>query len=172
MYVKSVFRGSVLKTTGAGFAVLAAGLLSAGLCHAQSQTPAQVQPAVGASAQQNAPDATLVFSGGDIAAGIGFSWADGTLTYQGRPYSFHANGLSIADVGAMSVSASGEVYNLRNIADFNGTYAAVSAGATIGGGGGIAYLRNQNGVVIKINSTSQGLNFHLATDGLRMRIEG
>jgi hypothetical protein len=42
-----------------------------------------------AAAQQQkgteaAPDATLTFSGGSVAVGIGYSWGSGTLTYKAR----------------------------------------------------------------------------------------
>jgi hypothetical protein len=150
-------------------AVVAAGLLSVSAAAAQTSTvttssSTQVQ-------QQGAPDATLEFSGGDVAVGIGFSWADGSLNYGGQRHQFHVNGMSLADVGLINVTASGEVYNLKRIQDFAGTYAAVSAGATLGGGANVAYLRNQNGVVIKISSTSQGLNFHFAADGMNIQLE-
>jgi hypothetical protein len=44
-------------------------------------------------------------------------------------------------------------------------------GSTIGGGGSIATLRNQNAVVVKIVSTSQGLKLTLSASGVRMTIE-
>jgi len=37
-----------------------------------------------AVAQDRKPDATLKLSEGSVAAGIGFSWGEGTLTYQGN----------------------------------------------------------------------------------------
>src|SRR6266403_5472658 len=41
------------------------------------------------------PDATLRLKGGSFAAGIGFSWGSGTLTYQGKDYPVSVNGLSL-----------------------------------------------------------------------------
>jgi len=39
-----------------------------------------------AVAQSRKPDATLSFSGGSVAAGIGVSWGNGTLSYNGNTY--------------------------------------------------------------------------------------
>lgn len=36
---------------------------------------------VASAEEEKAPDATLQLSGGSVAAGIGFSWGSGTLTY-------------------------------------------------------------------------------------------
>ena|SRR5260221_8790052 len=44
------------------------------------------------------------------------------------------SGLSAIDVGVSSISGWGDVYNLKRLPDFNGTYASVSAEATLGGG--------------------------------------
>jgi transaldolase len=38
-------------------------------------------------------------------------------------------------------------------------------------GGEVAYLRNQNGVVIKVTSTSQGLRLRLASEGIKIALE-
>src|SRR5262245_34746074 len=53
-----------------------------------------------------------------IALGIGVSWGDGVLEYQGRTYVFTVSGLSVVDLGISRLSARGEVKNLRKIEDF------------------------------------------------------
>jgi len=80
------------------------------------------------------PDGTVNFSGGSIAAGVGFSWGHGDLNYGGESHAFKISGVSLVDVGAANVSASGHVYNLKNLADFNGNYVAMTAGMTVAGG--------------------------------------
>lgn len=117
------------------------------------------------------PDATIEFSGGSVAAGIGFSWGSGTLTYKGKAYPISVDGLSVGDVGATSVSAKGSVYHLTKLEDFDGTFTAVGAGATVGGGGGVSTMRNQNGVVIDAVSTTQGLKVAIAAAGVKMSIK-
>src|ERR1700683_4627295 len=78
------------------------------------------------------PDGTVVFSGGSVAAGIGYTWGHGSLTYQGKTHSFDVAGLSVIDAAVSDISASGVVYNLKNLADLNGNSVADSAGRTLG----------------------------------------
>jgi hypothetical protein len=118
-----------------------------------------------------APDATVEISGGAIAAGIGFEWGHGEVTFRGEKHRFKLSGLSIVDVGFADTSASGVVYNLRNLEDLNGNYAVASAGLTIAGGGSAEYLENEHGVVIKIVSTSRGLRLNLSATGLKLRLQ-
>ena len=126
---------------------------------------------IGRADEAKTPDATISFSGGSVAAGIGFSWGSGTLTYQGKDYPISVDGLSVGAVGASSVSASGSVYHLTKLEDFDGTYTAVGTGATVGGGGGVSTMRNQNGVVIDAVSTTQGLKVAIAAAGVKMAIK-
>jgi hypothetical protein len=123
-----------------------------------------------ASATEN-PDATVEFSGGTIAAGVGFVWGHGSLTFQGQKHDFKLSGLSIVDVGAAHLTGSGVVYNLRDLSDFNGTYTAAAAGITIAGGGSAAVLRNQHGVVIRLISTTEGLRFNLSANGVDIKLK-
>jgi hypothetical protein len=127
--------------------------------------------ACGFPSQAAEPNATLQLTGGVVAAGVGFSWGSGTLTYRGKQYPVSVNGLSVGDVGIARATAKGDVYGLHKVEDFDGTYTAYAIGSTIGGGGSIATLRNQNGVVIKIVATSQGLKLTLSASGVRMTIE-
>ena len=48
------------------------------------------------------------------------------------------------------------VHNLTKLADFDGNYVVGDAGATIGGSAGVRAMKNQNGVVIELESTTQG----------------
>jgi hypothetical protein len=120
---------------------------------------------------KGAPDATLSLSGGQVAVGVGYSWGSGTLNFDGMSHAFSISGVSVANVGASSLNASGKVYNLKRVQDFAGTYASVAAGVTVGGGGSIAYLRNQNGVVIMLTSTQEGLDFQLSGNGTKITLK-
>jgi hypothetical protein len=113
-------------------------------------------------------EATVHFSGGSVAAGIGYSWGSGTLHYRGKSYPIKVDGLSVGDVGATSVNAEGTVYHLSKLEDFPGTYVAAAAGAAAGGGGSISEMKNENGVVIKARSTTTGLKLKLGVDGVKI----
>jgi hypothetical protein len=124
-----------------------------------------------ALAQAKKPDATLTLSEGSVAVGIGFTWGKGTLNYQGKSYPVKVDGLSVGELGVQSATASGDVFNLKKLADFNGNFVAGAAGATVGGGAGITAMKNQNGVVIELKSTTQGASLKLAAEGLKLSIQ-
>jgi hypothetical protein len=120
--------------------------------------------------QAKKPDATLALSEGSVGIGIGFSWGKGTLTYQGKTYTVKVEGLSVGDVGLDRATAVGNVFNLKKLDAFSGNYTAAGAAGTIGGGAGATTMRNQNGVVIELTSTTQGASLKLAAEGLRLTI--
>jgi len=116
------------------------------------------------------PVGQIHFRGGSVAAGIGFSWGSGTLIYKGKTYDFGIEGFSVVDVGVSRIDASGGVYHLSNISDFEGTYAAVDVGVTLAGGGSLLTMRNRNGVVIQIRSNTAGLRINAAPSGITIRM--
>jgi hypothetical protein len=124
-----------------------------------------------ARADDKAPDATLKLSGGSVAAGIGVSWGSGTLTFKGKDYPIDVKGLSVGDVGVTKIEASGKVYGLKDLANFDGNYAAAGAGAAVAGGGSVVAMRNQNGVEVTLTSTTQGVKIALGGGGVDMKIK-
>jgi hypothetical protein len=128
-------------------------------------------PTQGSTAISGAPDATVEFSGGSVAAGIGYQWGHGDVVYQGQKHQFSLSGVSIVDVGVANLTASGVVYNLHNLQDLNGNYVAGTAGLTVAGGGEADYLRNEKGVVIKLLATSKGLRFNLSANGMKIQLK-
>jgi hypothetical protein len=116
------------------------------------------------------PVATLTFDEGSVAAGIGYSWGSGKLMYKGKTYPFKVDGIAVGEVGATKVDAVGEVYYLKKLADFNGTYTAVAAEGTAGGGMGVARMKNQNGVVLQVKVRTQGLDVKLALSGVKFEL--
>ncbi len=116
------------------------------------------------------PDGVIELSGGAVAIGIGYSWGSGTLIFQGKRYPLNISGLSVASVGVTDYTAAGSVEGLHSPQDINGVFTAVSAGGTLGGGGNISAMQNQNGVVIHLTSTTQGLSLSLAAEGLKISL--
>jgi hypothetical protein len=122
------------------------------------------------AAEQQQPDATFDIKGGSFALGVGFVWGEGALKYQGAEHAFKFSGVSVVDVGGAHISATGDVYHLQSLDDFVGHYTIASAGVTVAGGGSVAVLRNAHGVVIKLRSTTQGLRFNLASEGVNIKL--
>ncbi|HMG04792.1 MAG TPA: hypothetical protein VK581_04980 [Chthoniobacterales bacterium] len=116
-------------------------------------------------------DATIRISTGSVAAGIGWSWGKGTLTYKGKDYPLAVKGLSIGKVGITKATASGEVYHLKSLKDFDGNYTAAGAGITLAGGRSAVDMTNQNGVRVRVISTNRGVDLTLGGGGVEMKIK-
>ena len=124
-----------------------------------------------AVAQDGPPSGKVWVESTSVAIGIGVSWGDGKLTFQGKDHIFNVKGLSVVDLGVSKVTANGEVFNLKKLSDFNGNFVAGEAGATVGGGAGAVIMKNQNGVVMKLTSTSQGVQLTLAGAGVDIKLK-
>ena len=124
-----------------------------------------------AVAEDKTPDATIRLTEGSVAVGIGWNWGRGEISYQGKTYHVKVDGLSVAEVGITKAEASGTVYNLKNVDDLNGVYAAAGAEGTAGKGMGYSSLRNSKGVVINLKSETKGANIKIAASGLKLTVE-
>jgi hypothetical protein len=127
------------------------------------------QSALGADSKK--PDGTVKLSEGSVAVGIGWSWGHGTLTYKGKNYRFKVDGLSVGEVGVTKARAKGNVYNLKNLDDFDGVYAVASAGVTVEKGKGATAVVNDKGVQLVLTSTTTGASLKIAAEGLKVKLE-
>jgi len=123
-----------------------------------------------ALAQSDAPSGMVSIETTSIAAGIGLSWGHGKLNFNGKQYRFSIDGVTLIDFGISKASAAGEVYNLTDLADFEGNYVAAEASFALGGGMGGVSLRNPNGVVMHLNSVSQGARLQLGSSGMSIKL--
>jgi hypothetical protein len=121
------------------------------------------------------PDGTVKITTRSVSPGIGLSWGDGVLTYKGQdyPFTFQAKGLfRDVDPGITAAELSGEVFNLKRVAVFNGTYHKVEADSSnVGGGGTRATVKNLNGVVVNLVSMAEGRKFILGPDGISIKLK-
>ena len=129
-----------------------------------------VAASAGLASAQGGTSATLTVSGGTVAAGIGLHWGTGTLSYSGKTYPVKVEGLSVGEVGVIRATARGEVSNLERLEDFSGNYVAVGVEATAAGGAGVTVMRNQNGVVVELTTTTQGASMLLGAKGIRLTL--
>ena len=125
-----------------------------------------------APAAAQTPSGTIafkVFKAGFIVGGGGGS---GTLYYQGKSYPLNVGGISLGlTIGVAKADLVGEVYNLTNPADIQGTYSAASASVAVVGGGKTASLKNSRGVVLKVRGKQIGLQFSLDLGGLSINLK-
>jgi hypothetical protein len=123
-----------------------------------------------ASAQT--PSGTIEFKVFKVGFIVGTGGGRGTLHYQGQSYPLNVGGISLGlTIGVSSADLVGEVYNLINPADIQGTYSAASASVAIAGGGMTASLKNSRGVVLKVRGKQIGLELSLDLGGLSINLE-
>jgi hypothetical protein len=125
----------------------------------------------GAFAEDAKPDATLELTQTSVAIVFGYTWGGGTLAFQNKSYPVEIDGLSFMALGFTRARASAEVFNLKKLEDFNGTYMAASIEGTFGAGARPTTMKNQNGVVISLFTTTEGLNLKLAPEGVKLHIK-
>jgi hypothetical protein len=123
------------------------------------------------SGESQKPSGKVSIESRSIAAGVGVTWGEGKLSFQGKDYPFSIDGLTVVDIGISKASATGDVYNLTDATKFAGTYVAAEAGFTLAGGVGGMVLRNQNDVVMHVRSTSKGARLQLGTSGLNIKLK-
>jgi hypothetical protein len=110
---------------------------------------------------------TVTVTATSVAAGIGWSWGSGTLTLlDGSQHPFKVGGLDVVAVGIKQATGVGNVYRLKNVADFEGKYVKLAAGIAVGGGGAATTMQNDKGVVINLTGVGQGVDFRLAVSGM------
>jgi hypothetical protein len=81
-----------------------------------------------------------------VAQGIGLSWGKGVLTFKGQnyPFTFQETGLfRDVDVAIAAGEMSGQVFDLKNPADFSGNYQKADSVQSGSGGGTRATMKNQ-----------------------------
>jgi hypothetical protein len=80
-------------------------------------------------------------------------------------------GLGVGGIGASTISASGEVYKLDNLAQFPGTYGEASYGFALGTkSSGDLWLQNQAGVIMHLKAKREGLMLSLGGDAVVIRM--
>src|SRR5262245_12920089 len=113
------------------------------------------------------PDGTVDMQEGQ-AAYIGSGAAGtGVLNFRGKEYKFQVGGVGIGGIGLSTVDAAGEVYNLRDVAQFPGTYGQARYGFAIGtSSAGDLWMQNETGVILHLKAKRTGLILSLGGDAV------
>ncbi len=101
---------------------------------------------------------------------LGGNWGHGTLGYNGKTYKFKLTGMGAGGYGVDKLSATGEVYRLKDIADFPGKYSELRGGIVLGKGIGGLYIHNDNGVVIKLKTHAEGVALSIGVQGITIQM--
>ena len=103
---------------------------------------------------------------------VGGSGGSGKLIYKGKTYPLSIGGVSLgATIGASKAELIGEVLNLKNVSDIEGTYTAGQAGVAVAGGEKVAELKNSRGVQLKLKGKQVGLEFALDLSGMQLSLK-
>ena len=92
---------------------------------------------------------------------------NGTLRYRGHTYPFSVGGLGVGGIGISKIEARGEVYGLERLRDFPGAYVQGRYGLALGTvSTGDLWLKNGNGVIMRLVAKRQGLMLSLGGDAV------
>ena len=133
---------------------------------------AEAEPAEEVGQPPEAGDPPLVESGtltleAYRASFIGSAgYAKGVLRYQDKRYPFRVTGLGAGGFGVSKTTARGTAYNLTRPDDFLGAYVNFRSGATLADEslGKANWIKNDKGVVLKIQAESKGVQLNLGAD--------
>ena len=91
----------------------------------------------------------------------------GSLSFRGAQYPFDVGGVGVGGIGLSTIEATGEVYNLRDLAQFPGTYGQARYGFAIGtASAGDLWLQNEAGVILHLKAKRTGLMLSLGGDAM------
>ncbi|MGJ0506782.1 MAG: hypothetical protein ACR652_06510 [Methylocystis sp.] len=117
-----------------------------------------LSPAFGEDEPRDAPTGHVTIQQVQIAFMGSGALGGGTLEFQGKTHKFKIGGLGVGGIGASRLSASGDVYGLSKLSDFEGAYGELRTGWAVGDTGkGRFWLRNPKGVYLKLHGTREGL---------------
>ncbi len=101
---------------------------------------------------------------------VGVGGGSGTLIYHGRSYPLSIGGIGVGSLGVAAVDLVGTASNLRHPADIAGTYGAAGAGAAFVGGGQVAQLQNEKGVILQVQGPQVGFQLSLGLAGMTIAL--
>ena len=123
---------------------------------------------------ERVPSGLVTLNLKSVALGVGTSWGEGVLTFQGRNYPFSISGLSLVDVGISNYTGAGKVYDLKRPADLAGNYAAGQATFAVAGGDTAMSMKNDKGVsivVLKNEGQESGTQFSIGPAGMKITMK-
>src|SRR3954470_4626734 len=103
------------------------------------------------------PVGTIEVQAEQIRLLLGGAKGKGVLNFQDKSYPFSIKAVTVGGVGVTKVQATGDVYFLKSVSDFPGTYSAATIGLTLGAGKGASQYQNGAGVFISVKSKSEGV---------------
>jgi len=115
--------------------------------------------------------ATLTIEGSLASYYAGAAGGDGILSYQGQQHPFTLSAVGGGGSAAMSISATGQVYNLNALEEFPGKYTSHRSGITIGEGKFSALLKSDRGVQIYLEGATTGVGSSMGMSSVTIELK-
>jgi hypothetical protein len=128
------------------------------------------------------PDGKFRMMTTSISPNMGVSWADGQLSYNNQDYKFRVEAKTytesqvLTNLAGQQIVFEGNVYNLKNVGDFAGTYTHITPEAVkaMGGTGRNPAFHNEKGVVLVVTrriKMDYGLYVSLVGDSFKVTMK-
>jgi hypothetical protein len=101
---------------------------------------------------------------------VGIGGGSGVLHFNGHVYRLSIGGIGVGSLGIAGVELVGTASNLRSPSDIAGTYGAAGAGGAFIGGGQVATLQNEKGVVLTLHGPQVGFQISLGLGGMTISL--
>jgi hypothetical protein len=102
----------------------------------------------------------------------GYGGGDGTLMVNGSSHPFKLIGAVVGPGGAERVTASGEIYKLKNLSDFAGRYSQWSGAAGLArSGSGELWLEKDAGIIMHLYSQTEGILLSMGTEQIFIHLD-
>ena len=118
------------------------------------------------------PSGTITINQGQIAFIFSANVGGGNLHYKGKTYPFSISGLGVGGIGISSIKATGEVYDLHKLSDFDGVYGQARTGIVFGTvSAGTLWLENGDGVYLRLKAKRKGVMLALGADAIIIQFD-
>ncbi len=143
--------------------LVAGGLLSAVVAISLVQRVVAADEAESKDKASGPPSATVELASEQMRLIMGGTAGKGVLHYNGvdYPFTFKTASAGVGAKAVTSVSATGEVYSLKQVEDFAGKYTSISRSAMAGSSEVSASYKNDKGVEVHLRGTVKGVGLSL-----------
>ena len=94
----------------------------------------------------------------------------GTLTLRGWQYPFEVSNMALSGVGPGNLQLEGDVYNVNEVSDFEGTYKITTAQTDAKKGAQEFWAENEKGVRVHIWAHGQDVTMRMNTGGAIVKL--
>jgi hypothetical protein len=122
---------------------------------------------VGEAQEAKTPSGTIEIEEVELAYIFQGNIGGGKLHYGGETHDFKIGGIGVGGIGIADLKGTGDVYDLKRLEDFPGTYGEARMGFVVGTlGKGDLWLENPNGVRLHLKAEHEGVMLSAGADGI------